>query len=132
MAFWSKKKIMDSLIKYLSEQGVTWHEEFDCITFELYFQKSGYSLYPYIRINESKEELSILINLKKVEENYLTQKGASRINDFNVLSKYFTAKIKEGVLILEYNCTIDYDITSKMVNNSIESLFSLQEEIDNL
>lgn len=132
MAFWSKKKIVDSLTRYLSEQNVTWHEELDCITFELYFQKSGFSLYPYIRIDEERDELSIVINLKEAEDGYLAQRGAVRINDFNIRSPYFTAKIKEGILILEYNCVIDYDITPKIVNNSIESLFSLQEELDNL
>lgn len=132
MAFWSKKKMVDSLLKYLTEQNVTYTETLDCISFELFFQKSGYSVYPYIKLNEEKEEVAIIINLKKLEAEP-SFKQYQKLNFFNLKSKYFTARINEAlVLYLEYNAYCSYDSIDKIVDRSIESLFSLQEEMDNL
>lgn len=132
MAFWSKKRMLDSLTKYLTEQKVTYTDTLDCISFELFFQKSGYSVYPYIKLNEEIEEVSIVINVKKLEAEPAS-KLYQRLNSFNLKSKYFTAKISEGlVLYLEYNTYASYDSIDKIIDRSIESLFNLQEEIDNL
>ncbi len=130
MAFWSKKKIIDGIIKYLNENNITWKEELGFITYELFFNESGYSLYPYIQINEEVEEISILINIKEIADgkNY----DYSSLNDLNVKSKYFTAKIKDKVLILEYNCNVSYENVSKFLKKIVDSIFSLQKDIDNL
>lgn len=132
MAFWSKKRMADSLIKYLTEQNVTYTETLDCISFELFFLESGYSVYPYIRLNEEKDELAIVINLRKLEAEP-SLKQLQRINAFNLKSKYFTAGITDGlVLYLEYNAHSSYDTVDKIADKCIESLFNLQEEMDNL
>ena len=65
MAFWFKKKIVDTVIKYFNDKKVTIEKKNDIITFELLFENKGYSLYPYIKINEDTEEFSIVINIRK-------------------------------------------------------------------
>lgn len=129
MAFWGKKSIKDSLIKYLNEQGVTYKEELGCLSFDLYFKKSEYTVYPYLKINENNEELSIIINLREVLDSF---KDYSRINNFNCQSKYMIAKVRDGLLYLEYNCHVTYDNLAIVLENAVESLFALQEEIDKL
>lgn len=129
MAFWGKKSIKDSLIKYLNEHGVTCKEELGCLAFDLYFKKSEYTVYPYLKINENNEELSIIVNLREVGDSF---KDYARINSFNYQSKYLMAKVKDGLLYLEYNCHISYENAVIVLENIVESLFSLQEEIDKL
>lgn len=131
MAFWSKKKIEDALIKYLNENNVTISKENNVLSFEIYFKDSKYSIFPYIIINEEEEEMSVIVNLKKVEE--INAKYLSKINSFNYNSKYFTCKSNnENVIYLEYNGNINYDLLSKQMNKIIGSLFALQEQIDNI
>lgn len=131
MAFWSKKKIEDAVVKYLTENNVTISKENNSISFELYFKNSQYSIYPYIVINEDEEEISVIVNLKKVEE--INSKYLSKMNSFNYNSKYFVCKANnENIIYLEYNGVINYDLLSKQMNKIIGSLFALQEQIDNI
>lgn len=131
MAFWSKKKIEDAVIKYLNENNATISKDDNIISFELYFKDSKYSIYPYLIIDEENEEISICVNLRRVEE--INSKILSKINSFNYNSKYFICKANnENVIYLEYNGIINYELLSKQMNNVIGSLFSLQEQIDNI
>lgn len=129
MAFWSKKKNKDALIKYLSEQNVNYHEEHGCITFEISMKNGQYSIYPYIRINETTDELSILINLRTVEEK---SKEYSKLTSFNEKSKFFVAKIRDSVLVLEYNCYATYELVEKIIADVFSSVSELEDEIDSL
>lgn len=130
MAFWSKKRITDSITKYLTEQNVTYKLENGYLSFELYFKNAGYSLFPYVKVDEDLEEVSIMINIKELTEDAKIL-DYSKINSFNTSSKYFTAKIKERVIFLEYNCNTSYDGITKILGNAIESLFGLQDSMDN-
>lgn len=129
MAFWSKKKNKDALIKYLNEQNVNHHEEHGCVTFELSMKNGQYSIYPYIRINETMDELSILVNLRNVVEK---SKEYSKLAAFNEKSKFFVAKIRDAVLVLEYNCYATYELVERIIAEAFASLCQLEEEIDAL
>ncbi|MBE6137155.1 MAG: hypothetical protein E7176_02030 [Erysipelotrichaceae bacterium] len=128
MAFWSKKSIRESIIEYLEEQKVSYKEEFGCITFELYFKRDEFSIFPYIKINEMNEELSFVVNLKEVD-NY---KDCSKLNKFNALSKFVAAKAKDNLLFLEYNCFTNPTVAPQLIDKIVESLYGLQSEIDKL
>lgn len=128
MAFWNKKSIRECILKYLEEQEVSFKEEFGCITFELYFKREEFSVFPYIKINEMNEELSFIVNLKEIE-NY---KDCQKLNKFNSLSKYVCAKHKDNMLFLEYNALINSDQAPIIIDKIIESLYGLQSEIDKL
>jgi hypothetical protein len=92
--------------------------------------KEGYSLYPYYVTNSDKKELSIIINLRKID-NDLMISDYERINAFNLKSKYFQAKIKDRILYLEYNTKVDSS-KSEIIHEVIESVFILSKEIDEL
>lgn len=128
MAFWSKKKINDSISKYFLERNVSTTSDFGVLSLELNFKESGYSIYPYIKIDEDNEEISIMVNIREVALD--KEVDFNKLNSFNLNSKYFTAKYKNNAIVLEYNTSVNYDNASKLVHNSLESLFALQGEID--
>lgn len=130
MAFWSKKKMIDSVNKYFLERNVSITNEFGLIGLELSFKDSGYSIYPYIKIDEDNEEISIMVNVREVTDS--KQIEFAKLNSFNLNSKYFTAKYKDDAIILEYNTSANYDNVSKIIHNALESLFAFQTEIDSL
>ena len=99
-------------------------------SFELIMPKEGYSLYPYYVTNAEKKELSIIINLRKIDNDLLIS-DYERINAFNIRSKYFQAKIKDRILYLEYNTKVDSS-KSEIIHEVIESVFILSKEIDEL
>lgn len=129
MAFWSKKKNKDALIKYLNERKVNHHEEHDCITFEISMKNGQYSIYPYIKMNDASDEISILINLRAVED---ASREYHKLEAFNEQSKFFVAKIRQSVLVLEYNCYATYELVDKIITDIFSSLSELEEEIDSL
>ncbi len=131
MAFWSKKRIRDNILKTLEEQNISYTEEQGYITFELYASAFSYSVFPYIKIIEETQEMSVIINVRKVEES-LGVKELLRINAFNVASKYFTAKVKDGVILLEYNCVTSYEDCPKVFTEIMESIFTVYESVDKL
>ena len=91
-------------------------------SFELVMPNEGYSLYPYYRIDSTTKELSIIINVRNVEE---------EINAFNIKSKYLMAKLKDRIIYLEYNTKVDSH-KSEIIHEVIESVFMLSKEIDEL
>lgn len=99
-------------------------------TFELVMPKEGYSLYPYYTTDSEARVLSIIINLRKIEQE-LTLDDYKRFNAFNVKSKYFQVKTKDGILYLEYNAKVD-STKSEIIHEVIESVFMLSKEIDEL
>ena len=128
MAFWSKKKMIDSLNKYFNENKVTVSSKDEFITFDLYLDK-GYTIYPYIKLDEENDNFSILINLRELKEKNIYEK----LNSFNIKSMYLTAKVNEdGIIILEYNGKAYHDNIVDILNNIIETIFDLQDDIDNL
>lgn len=128
MAFWSKKKMIDSVNKYFLERNVSITNEFGLLSLELSFKESGYSIYPYIKIDEENEEISIVVNIKEVLD--IKQVDFNKLNSFNLNSKYFVSKYKDNAIILEYNTCATYENVSKIIHNALESLFSFQNEID--
>ncbi|HIT44335.1 TPA: hypothetical protein IAA91_05815 [Candidatus Avacholeplasma faecigallinarum] len=128
MAFWVKKKSSELIKKYLIEQNVTFKEEMGLITFEFFLSKSNFSIFPYINIDDAGDQISILINLRQVNN----LKDFEKLNDFNLKSKYFTAKIKDEVLFLEYNTHILTENANFVMSSALDSLIELQVEIDNL
>lgn len=128
MAFWSKKKMSDSLNRYFNENKATLNIENDIISFELYLDK-GYTLYPYISLDEENDNVSFLINLRMVNDKNIYEK----INQFNLKSMYLVAKLNEDrILSLEYNFKAYHDNINDIIDNIIKSIFELQEDIDSL
>ena len=99
-------------------------------SFELVMPKEGYSLYPYYRIDTTTKELSIIINVRNVEED-ITIDLYNKINAFNIKSKYLMAKLKDRIIYLEYNTKVDSH-KSEIIHEVIESVFMLSKEIDEL
>ncbi|MBQ9124772.1 MAG: hypothetical protein IJY14_03680 [Acholeplasmatales bacterium] len=128
MAFWSKKKMSDSLNRYFNDNKATLNIENDIISFELYLDK-GYTLYPYISLDEENDNVSFLINLREVNDKNIYEK----INQFNLKSMYLVAKLNEDkILLLEYNFKAYHDNINEIIDNIIKSIFDLQEDIDSL
>lgn len=125
----SSKKLIDKIEKYFIDSKTTLNHENNRYSFELFLSESGYSLYPYFMLNEDETIISIIVNVRKKEEN---EDIYSKLNAFNLISKYFTAKCNDESIYLEYNSPIGYDNLKEIFKNTIESIFSLQEDIDKL
>ncbi|RIA78330.1 hypothetical protein EI71_00281 [Anaeroplasma bactoclasticum] len=124
-------KLQDGVKKQLEAKNITVTlDDNGKGSFELIMPKEGYSLYPYYVTNSDKKELSIIINLRKID-NDLMISDYERINAFNLKSKYFQAKIKDRILYLEYNTKVDSS-KSEIIHEVIESVFILSKEIDEL
>lgn len=124
-----KKKLQDYLIKYFNEKNISFEKNDDStISFTISFQEI--SIYPYINASNDGV-LSILINIKKIEnKNRLEQ--LEKINKFNLNSNFFTAKIKDDILLLEYNTVIENDDVKEYLDVLIDSITNLKEEIKTL
>ena len=124
-------KLQDGVKKQLEAKNITVTlDDNGKGSFELIMPKEGYSLYPYYVTNSDKKELSIIINLRKID-NDLMISDYERINAFNLKSKYFQAKIKDRILYLDYNTKVDSS-KSEIIHEVIESVFILSKEIDEL
>ena len=123
----STKSTTDKISKFFLDEGITVDKVNGVYKFELYLSEGGYSLYPYFRFNSEDGYLSITINIRRVEE-----PDYSSLNSFNLISKYFTAKLRDGAIILEYNTLAANDNVRDILQNALESIFSLQREIDKL
>lgn len=130
MAFWGKKKMFDAVNKYFNERNVSVTNEYDLLCIELNFKDNGYNIYPYIKLDEENEQISIMVNIREALE--LKASEYEALNAFNLGSKYFTAKYKDNAIVLEYNSICNYDNVVKLLHSALESLFSKQNEIDNL
>ncbi|MGM9970197.1 MAG: hypothetical protein ACI35S_07365 [Anaeroplasma sp.] len=128
LGIFGNKKLIDKLLKYFNEKNITIINENNKYSFELFMVESGYSLFPYFTLDDESNELSIVINvIKKEEVDY------NKVNSFNLKSKFFAAKISnENIIYLEYNTIVNADNIKEIFMNVIESVFSLQEDIDNL
>ena len=76
--------------------------------------------------------MSVVINLRKVDGG-LTLLDWDRINNFNLKSKFLTAKVAtDQVLYLEYNTQVEPGRSKSVLDLVIESVFMLSKEIDEL
>lgn len=128
MGLFSRKNVKEEIKKLFIEKNTTIEGD-NPYTFQLNLNK--FSLFPYITINENKDyiNLSFIINLRKVEA--INNQIYININSFNMKSKYLVCKLNmDNILILEYNTIINVDNTRTIINDIIESVFSLEEEID--
>lgn len=130
MGLFGHSKQKDKLIKYLKEKNISSNEKNGKIEIELLFKDKGFSLYPYFVVDDDNDYFSIIINIKKIEKTSVDL--FEKINDFNLLSQYFTLKISnDNILYLEYN-SIFNDNIKDIFDCTINSLYSLSEAIDNI
>ena len=123
MAFWSKKKAIEILIKSLRSDNVSFKENDNVISFE--YQINDSILYPYLKFNEETDDASIVINIKKQ-----VLKGYEKINEFNINSRYFKAAVKDDLVYLSYTFTADDNIRDEL-NKILGSLNPLIDIIEN-
>lgn len=133
MAFWNKKKMLDLIKTFFITNNATYTISSNEISFEIHFNKNGYSLFPYININEEKEIVRFTINIREVNKKELTSKILLGLNEFNSKSIYFKAFVNEdNILYLEYNTFANVDNISDVLQGVIDSLFNLSDEINEL
>ncbi len=123
MAFWSKKKAIEILIKSLKSDNVSFKENDNVISFE--YQINDSILYPYLKFDEETDYASIVINIKKQ-----VLKGYEKINEFNINSRYFKAAVKDDLVYLSYAFTADDNIRDEL-NKILGSLNPLIDIIEN-
>ncbi len=124
MAFWSKKKTSEILIKSFKNDGITYKLEDNILSFELPIGNT--MLYPYITLDDDSNEYTIVINIKKP-----TTKNLDNINRFNIYSRYFKACYREDLIYLSYVFTSADDVREE-INRILGSLKPLISEIQNL
>ncbi|MDE6013695.1 MAG: hypothetical protein K2G50_01975 [Anaeroplasmataceae bacterium] len=129
MAFWNKKKLDSRLITYFVNHKIPYeivNEESTQIQFELCLAEKKMMIYPYLSMKD--DMISFNVN---VTEHVLKGYDYESLNQFNLKSPFFKAMITEkGIIVLEYRF-VNEDIEI-MMDQLIESIFSLQEEIDAL
>lgn len=120
-----KKKLNDYLIKYFNDKKISYEMNDDStISFTISFKE--FSIYPYVK-DSNDGKLSVLINIKKIDNKNVNQ-ALDKINKFNLNSNYFAAKLKDDILLLEYNTIIDGDV-SNYLDTLIDSITYLKDEI---
>ncbi len=124
MAFWSKKKTSDILIKSFKNDGITYKLEENILSFELPIGST--MLYPYITIDDDSDEFTIVINIKKAQ-----LKAFDSLNSFNLNSRYFKACYENELIFLSYVFTSSDDVREEL-NRILGSLNPLIDEIQNL
>ena len=125
MALFSKKKMSNELVKYFTNNKISYEiGEDTSISFMISFD--SFSIFPYIFLNEDNNSINIIVNIKKIGNKEIGD-ALVRINDFNINSTYFQAKIKDNVILLEYSF-ISKDLDD-VFDSLIDSLISQKEEI---
>ncbi len=124
MAFWNKKSLSDILIKSFKNENINYTFANNVLSFEYPIKNN--ILYPYITFDEEKDEASILINIKKGNEFDL-----KKINEFNIISRYFKACYKDDLIYLNYNFKSNDEIFDEL-NKILGTLNALIDEIANL
>lgn len=124
MAFWSKKKTSDILIKSFKADEITYKLEDNILSFEL--PVGSAILYPYITLDDDSNEFTIVINIKKT-----VLKSLEQLNNFNVLSRYFKACYKGELIYLSYVFTSGDEIREEL-NRILGSIKALIDEIQKL
>lgn len=131
MGLFSHTKKKDKLIKYLNDKNISVNDKNGKIEIEIAFKDKGYSLFPYFIIDEENEYFSMVINLRKITEKISVELYA-KINEFNLISQYFTLKISnDNILFLEYNTLFD-DNLKDIFDEVNKSLFELKDVIDTI
>ena len=115
-------------MKYFKERKISLTENNNKYEFELNFPNKKFNLYPYFTLDS--DYLSIVINIKRVNDKEINQ-ILPMVNGFNAKSKYFTMKIFNNVVYLEYNTFLD-DSFKVFLDEVFNSLNSLEEDIDNI
>ena len=119
------KTELEKLEKHLNKKGLSFELKGKKMSFEIAMNKNSYSLFPYLKITND-DNFSFCVNLRKIEKlNYET------LNNFNLKSKFFTAKVKSDILFLEYNTVLNDNVVV-IFDCLVNELFALEEEIDNL
>lgn len=129
MAFWNKKKNnSNNNLEYLNENNICYEIENGDntkIKLQLCIPEKNIMIYPYITIDNGIVSVNINVN-KQSLKNY----DYSKLNDFNIKSKFFKAYILDnGVIVLEYRFNDETKLNSYL-KLLIDSLYSLQNEID--
>ena len=129
MAFWNKKKNnSNNNLEYLNENNICYEIENGDntkIKLQLCIPEKNIMIYPYITIDNGIVSVNINVN-KQSLKNY----DYSKLNDFNIKSKFFKAYILDnGVIVLEYRFNDETKLNSYL-KILIDSLYSLQNEID--
>lgn len=129
MAFWSKKKLDNRFVNYFNDKKIPFEltdENPVRMKFELVMPLHRMILYPYLTLDE--ELVSFNINITQGNKNY----DLSKINHFNMQSKFFKAYLtEEGLVVLEYRFSI-VDNVGEIMDSLIESLFGLGDMIGSL
>ncbi len=128
MGLFSRKTVIDEIKKLFNERNTSIEGD-NPFSFQLNLNK--YSLFPYITINLNNDytNLAFIINLRKIDN--ITNQLYINMNSFNMKSKYLVCKLNmDNILILEYNTIVNTDNVKSILNDVIESVFSLEEEID--
>ena len=133
MALWNKKKMNDLIISFLKENNASYEVDGNVISFEVHFDNKDFTLYPYVKMTELKGMLSFGVNLRALNSSEKLEKKAEKLNAFNLASPYYKAYLgNDNVIYLEYNTVASTDCVELVLKNVIDSLFKLQDEIDNL
>ncbi|MCR5647899.1 MAG: nucleotidyltransferase [Acholeplasmatales bacterium] len=122
-----KKKIIDLIIKYFNEKKISYEKNLNIISFSASY--NDFSIYPYIKINEENQQVSFLVNIRKINQK---ENVFEKLNTFNIKSQYFRAILNEDIIVLEYNTLVDSDNLNDILDQMIDSLSSLRVEIKEL
>lgn len=120
-----RKDLDDVITKYLKDEEIDYKYNNNIYSFELNF--SSFSLNPYFMISD--DILTFMVNIKMLgkRDNVL-----DLLNDFNLKSKFFTAKTKNNILYLEYNTYVNTHNIIDILDILIAELNSLNEDIDRM
>ena len=122
-----KKKIIDLIIKYFNEKKISYEKNLNIISFSASY--NDFSIYPYIKINEENQQVSFLVNIRKINQK---ENVFEKLNTFNIKSQFFRAILNEDIIVLEYNTLVDSDNLNDIIDQMIDSLSSLRVEIKEL
>ena len=122
-----KKKIIDLIIKYFNEKKISYEKNLNVISFSASY--NDFSIYPYIKINEENQQVSFLVNIRKINQK---ENVFEKLNTFNIKSQFFRAILNEDIIVLEYNTLVDSDNLNDILDQMIDSLSSLRVEIKEL
>ena len=122
-----KKKIIDLIIKYFNEKKISYEKNLNIVSFSASY--NDFSIYPYIKINEESQQVSFLVNIRKINQK---ENVFEKLNTFNIKSQFFRAILNEDIIVLEYNTLVDSDNLNDILDQMIDSLSSLRVEIKEL
>lgn len=125
---WNQKKLLARFVQYLENKKIPFEvdEEALIIKMDLCFMNRGFMLYPYVKIEAGI--CSIDVNVSKATKGF----DLDILNELNQKSKFFKAFLtEENIITLEYRFVIN-EIDSIVFDAIIDSLYMLEEDLDNL